>query len=123
MSKNKLVDYVQLEIAAARAVYDDFTGLAAQGVKYLPRILAILAAVVIIVVLLPVLSIMSLFTGDSTTLSGTFSEIAIESLQYKDDWYQEYGLKVYFPIAKEYTVSFSDDFGAGRTHDGEGLFL
>jgi len=252
MSKNKLVDYIQLALAAARITYGDFTGLVIQGVKYLPRVLAILVAVVIIVVLLPALFIWSLFTGDSTTPSGTFSEIAVESMQYKDDWitvmsitqtkkiltcsgkadlqgayqamkdhkireylqsdpnvtgdtmdvynrnlelmqnmlsgyagneyfydeitksnswetvtkkhsdifgynvleatvktkdgestkviysshdvvsfkedagvikikYQEYSFKAYFPIAKEYTASFIDDFGAGRTHDGKAV--
>jgi murein DD-endopeptidase MepM/ murein hydrolase activator NlpD len=250
MSNNKIAEYLQLAIAAARAAYGDFSGLVAQGIKYLPRIIAILAAVVIIVVLLPVLFIWSLFTGDSTTPSGTFSEIAVGSMQYKDDWiivmaiaqtrkgfngsdkadlqgayqamkdnkireylevdpntsgdimdvynrnlelmkntlsgyagneyyydeiiassswqsiqktfnaakgynileatvktndgesseviysthdvvnfkeeagvikikYQKYSLKAYFPIAKEYTANFSDDFGAGRTHDGD----
>jgi murein DD-endopeptidase MepM/ murein hydrolase activator NlpD len=86
MSNNKLVKYIQLAIAAARTAYGDFTGLVVQGIKYLPRILAILTAVVIIVVILPVFFIWSLFTGDSTTPSGTFSEIAVESMQYKDDW-------------------------------------
>ena len=86
LQKIKLVEYIQLAIAAARAAYGDFTGVVVQGIKYLPRILAILAAVVIIVVILPVFFVWSLFTGDSTTPSGTFSEIAVESMQYKGDW-------------------------------------
>jgi hypothetical protein len=86
MSKNGPGEYVQLAIAAVKTAYGEYTGLAVQVVKYLPRILAILAAVLIIAVILPVLFIESLFTGDSTALSGTFSEIAVESLQYKDDW-------------------------------------
>ena len=86
MSNNKLVEYLQLAIAAARAAYGDFTGLVMQGMKYLPRMLAILAAILILVVLLPVLLIQSLFTGDSTIPLGTFSEIAVDSMQYKDDW-------------------------------------
>lgn len=86
MSKNKPGEYIQLAIAAARAAYGDFTGLASEGVKYLPGILAVLVALLIIVVVLPVLFIQSLFTGDRSTPSGTFSELAVDALRYKDDW-------------------------------------
>jgi len=84
MSNNKLSDYIQLAIAAVRAAYGDFSGLITQGVKYLPRIIAILAAAIIIVVVLPAIFIESLFWGDGSSPSGTFSELTVEALQYKN---------------------------------------
>ena len=86
MSNNKLSDYIQLAVAAVRAAYGDFTGLAAQGVKYAPKIIAIACAIIVIIVILPVMFIQSIFIGDDTSTSGTFSELALESLQYKEDW-------------------------------------
>ena len=86
MSNNKFNDYIQLAIAAARAAYGDFSGLVVQGVKHLPKIITIVVAVIIIVVILPAIFIQSLFLGNSTSPSGTFSELAVEALQYKEDW-------------------------------------
>jgi len=86
MPDNKLSDYIQLAVAVVRAAYGDFTGLAAQGVKYAPKIIAIACAVIVIIVILPVMFIQSIFTGDNNSPSGTFSELALEALQYKQDW-------------------------------------
>lgn len=86
MSSNKLSDYIQLAIAAARAAYGDFSGVIVQGVKYLPKIIAILVTAIIIVVVLPTIFIKSLFLGGSNSPSGTFGELAVEALQYKEDW-------------------------------------
>ena len=82
MPRNKLSDYVQLAVAVVRAAYGDFSGLAVQVLKHLPQIVAILVALIIILIILPVLFIQSLFTGDSRSPSGNFSELAIEALQY-----------------------------------------
>jgi murein DD-endopeptidase MepM/ murein hydrolase activator NlpD len=86
MPQNKFGTYVQLAVAAVRAAYGDFSGVAVQALKHLPQIIAILVALTIILIILPVLFIQSLFTGDSGSLSGTFKELAIEALQYKEDW-------------------------------------
>lgn len=86
MPKNKLSNYIQLAVAATRAAYGDFRGLAVQVLKRLPQIIAILVALIIILIILPVLFIQSLFTGDNHSPSGTFSELAVETLQYKEDW-------------------------------------
>lgn len=86
MSDNKLSSYIQIAVAAVRAAYGDLTGLAVEGIKYAPRIIAIVCAIAVIVVILPVLFIQSLFIGDRNSPSGTFSELAIEALEYKEDW-------------------------------------
>lgn len=86
MSDNKLSGYIQLAVVAVRAAYGDFTGLAVQGVKYAPKIIAIACAIIVIIVILPVMFIQSIFTGDNNSPSGTFSELALETLQYKEDW-------------------------------------
>ena len=82
----KLTDYIQLAVAAVRATYGDFTGLAVQGVKYIPKIIAVACAVIVIIVILPVMFIQSIFTGDENSPSGTFSKLALKALQYKEDW-------------------------------------
>jgi Membrane proteins related to metalloendopeptidases len=82
----KAIDYLQLAIAAARAAYGDFSGLVVQGVKNAPKIIAIACAIIIICVLLPVMFIQSIFIGDENSPSGTFSELALEALIYKEDW-------------------------------------
>lgn len=86
MLNNKIREYIQLAIAAARAAYGDFTGLAVQGAKYLPKIIAVFVAIIIIVVILPVMYIKSFFTFDSTTPEETNSAEIVESLQYQGDW-------------------------------------
>jgi murein DD-endopeptidase MepM/ murein hydrolase activator NlpD len=73
---------VQLAIAAARAFYGDYTGIAVQGVKYIPQILGVVFLILFLIVIMPLFIAQSIFSKDSATTT----TVAVEALKYGEEW-------------------------------------
>lgn len=86
MSRGNATDYIQVAISAIRAALGDWKAMLFLAVKYAPQIIAVSLAVIILIVVLPVLLIQSLFTGSDNSPSSTFTELASDTLQYKENW-------------------------------------
>ena len=125
MSKGKfnLADFVKIAIAAVRAAYGDYTGVAVEGGSLLARSVKYIVIIIIGVLMLFTILIGSLFQviPGFKELYGLYKNLNSPSYSATTPAASPTptDIKMYFPIPSGKTESFNNTFSAGRYTDGE----